>query len=265
MSNAIRLSAPEPEPPRIQYGCPPKVSPTYPILLALVAVIGLASLVAWYWSEFSLEERSQRGEARAQYLLGKRYFDHAVRPQDYVLAAKLIRQAAEQGYARAQTGLGLLYENGIGVPLSYPQAIKWFQRAADQGYSVAQNELGVMYAKGRGVPRNLDEAAKWCGLAAAQGSDIARKNLELTQLASRKVISEINTPDKQSYKQAVVQRVEPDGVTVSFVPDNGGFGMAKLKLENLPSELKRLCRNTTKEGAAADSAYSHIGAIATPL
>ena len=96
---------------------------------------------------------------------------------------------------------------------------------------MAQNELGVMYAKGRGVAWNLDEAAKWCRLAAAQGSEVAQRNLELAEAAKAKMISELTTKDKKSYASVVLQKVEADGVTVSYLPVPGGLGLAKVARE----------------------------------
>lgn len=265
MSKAFRLTPKSHQPPGIRYGNARAYHPAYPILLALVLMVGAASIAAWCYTEFSLAERAARGEARAQYLLGKRYFDEAISPRDYERAAGFIRKSANQGYARAQTGLGLLYENGLGVPKNYAVALLWLSRAANQGYAVAQNELGVMFAKGRGVSRNLGEAAKWCRLAASQGSEVARRNLQLAEVADAKVIPELAIPDRQVYQRALVQKVEPDGVTFSFVPVRGGFGLAKVKLDNLPSELQQLCKYATKRGAEADCAYSQIGSVATTL
>jgi TPR repeat protein len=238
---------------------------SYPILLALVLVVGAASLIAWCGAEYSMENRASQGEMRAQYLLGKRFFDQARYAGDYARAARLIRKSADQGYAQAEAGLGLLYENGLGVPKNYGEALKWLRRAADQGSPVAQNELGVMYAKGRGVTKNLEEAAKWCRLAAAQGSEIARRNLELAEVGRAKVIPEIRVSGKTVYHQAILQKVESDGVTVSFLPVPGGVGVAKLKLSDLPSALQVLCTYATKQKTASDSAYTQLGSISTTL
>ena len=249
----------------MRYGRLALVNRAYVILFALVFVVATASVIAWCCEDFSLENRAIRGEAKAQYLLGKRYFHNAVSPRDYVRAARWIRKAADQGNAKAQTGLGLLYENGLGVAKNYGEALKWLRRAAAQGFPVAQNELGVMYAKGRGVSRNLDEAAKWCRQAAAQGSEIARRNFELAEIAKSKVIPELTTPGKRSYQHVILQKVESDGVTVSFRPTRGGLGVAKLKLESLPAELRELCGYAAKAGIASDSAYWQLGSVATTL
>jgi hypothetical protein len=244
---------------------PPAAHPGYLSLSALVAVVGAASLLAWWCTDHSLETRAGRGEAQAQYLLGKQHFNQAINPQDYVQAARLIRQAANQGYARAQTAMGLLYENGLGVPRDYRQAVAWLRRAADQGYPVAQNELGIMYAKGHGFARNLEQAAHWCRLAAAQGSEEARRNLQLAQVAQAKVIPELTTLGNKTYRHVSLQKLDPEGVTFSFRPTEGGLGVARLKLENLPQELQELCRCADKKGIAPDSAYSQLGSISRTL
>jgi TPR repeat protein len=265
MSNAICLvETPTPQPPT--YGRPPRyVNPTYVLLLLVVLATGTASTLAWYLGEFSLENRASKGVPAAQYLLGKNYFDTAISWRDYTRAARLIRAAAEQGYPKAQAALGLLCEHGLGVPKSNDEAIKWFGRSANQGFDLAQNELGVMWAQGRGVRRNLDQAIHWFQLAAAQGSDIARRNLYLAKIARAKVIPQLTTASKHSYKHVLLQKVESDGITVSFSPNRGGFGLAKLRLENLPSDLQELCKYATKEGCASGSAFSQMAVISNTL
>jgi TPR repeat protein len=75
--------------------------------------------------------------------------------------------AAERGDPRAQTMIGFLYETGRGLPQDYMLAAAWYQRAAQQGYPRAQYLLGMMYDKGQGVPEDYVVAHKWLNLAAA--------------------------------------------------------------------------------------------------
>ena len=260
------LSLSEKEPVQVvKYHVPRTVNPVYHVLLVLVLVVGAASMIAWFCAEFCIENRASQGDARAQYLLGKRYFDTARSTHDYARAIRLIKGSADQGYAKAETALGLLYENGVGVTRSYDEAVKWLRRAANQGQPVAQNELGVIYAKGRGVSRNLEEAAKWCRLAAAQGSKVAQKNLELVEAAKGQRISQLTTAGKQPYEDVILQKVEADGVTVSYSPVRGGFGLAKLKLETLPSKLKEMCGYAAQPENASDSSYSQLTSVASAL
>jgi TPR repeat protein len=86
---------------------------------------------------------------------------------DFVAAAKLLPALAERGNARAQTMLGFLYETGQGVPQAYEAASYWYRRAAEQGDTTAQYLLGLAYNNGHGVPRDEVAAYKWLDLAAA--------------------------------------------------------------------------------------------------
>src|SRR5262245_56687365 len=75
--------------------------------------------------------------------------------------------AAERGDRRAQTILGFRYETGRGMPQDYQLAAAWYQRAAQQGYPRAQQLLGLMYDKGQGVAEDYVTAHYWLNLAAA--------------------------------------------------------------------------------------------------
>ncbi|HTL16515.1 MAG TPA: tetratricopeptide repeat protein [Patescibacteria group bacterium] len=265
MNDRLRLCPEIPLSKPVRYSVSRKVSPAYLLLLLLVLAVGTASVIAWYRSDYCLESRAERGDNNALYLLGKRYFDSAMSPRDYARAARLIRQAAEHGHPAAETALGLLYENGLGSPRNYLAAVRWFYQAANQGYPVAQNELGVMYAKGRGLTRNLNTAARWFRLAAAQGSEIARRNLQLTATAKATAIPQLAVSNRKSYQRVVLQRIESDGITFSFSPRAGGFGLAKLKMENLPSDLQELCKYASHEGQPCKSAYSQVGPVSGTL
>lgn len=264
MNKVLSLSSKTSAQPVVKYHVPRTANPVYPVLLVLVLVVGAACTAAWFLRECGLEARAQKGDAQAQYLLGKRYFDTAVSMGDYARAAGLIKKSAEQGYAKAETALGLLYKNGLGVTRSYEQAMKWMRRAAEQGNAVAQNELGVMYAKGHGAPKNLDEAAKWCQMAAAQGSKVAEKNVIMAEAGKGSKIQQLTTA-RQSYENVALQKIEADGLTVSFSPVRGGVGVAKLKLENLPEQLKELCGRATKQELNTESPYSQLTSVAPAL
>ena len=86
---------------------------------------------------------------------------------DYTTAAKRLPIAAERGDARAQALLGFMYANGRGVPQNYVIAVRWYASAAERGNPTAQYLLGLMYDKGQGVPRDDVLAHMWLNLAAA--------------------------------------------------------------------------------------------------
>jgi TPR repeat protein len=82
---------------------------------------------------------------------------------------RTIRQAAEKGNPRAQAILGAMYYDGEGVARDYRQALNWYRKAAEQGFAEAQYNLGFMYYMGKGVERDRVEARRWFHSAAEQG------------------------------------------------------------------------------------------------
>src|SRR5262245_31279809 len=89
--------------------------------------------------------------------------------------ANKTRLLAERGDARAQTLLGFLHEHGRGVPQDYVAAAHWYSFAAAQGDPTEQYLLGLMYDRGHGVPRSHVLAYKWLNLAAARARPAVRK------------------------------------------------------------------------------------------
>ena len=51
--------------------------------------------------------------------------------------------------------------------------------------------------------------------------------------------SQITTSDGTLYKDVAKQRVDPDGILVSYQPGPGGLGLAKLKFRELPEDLQK--------------------------
>ncbi|RBP44644.1 Sel1 repeat-containing protein [Roseimicrobium gellanilyticum] len=71
------------------------------------------------------------------------------------------KHAAERGNANAQFSIGKAYQNGDGVQENHEEALKWFRMAADQGMVDAQYAVGDAYKNGRGVPADNAEALQW--------------------------------------------------------------------------------------------------------
>ena len=153
-----------------------------------------------------LRRRAEMGDAKAQYNLGRRYYDGRGVQQSYSEAAKWYRNAADQGDANAQFSLGRCYMLGKGVPQDFVEAGNWSRRAAeqgsasgqylyylvcddraeaagwlrksaDQGYSRAQCEIGRCYLHGTYVQKDYAQAAKWMHRAANQRLAAAQYNL----------------------------------------------------------------------------------------
>jgi len=116
-----------------------------------------------------IEQAANKGDARAQTLLGT-FFEHGWGvPADAAKAAELYRQAAGQGYARGQWCLAQLTEAGSGVAQNQTEAVHLYRDAANQGLAEAQFELGRLSEWGPGVPQNLDDAMRWYRFSADQG------------------------------------------------------------------------------------------------
>jgi len=89
---------------------------------------------------------------------------------------KETKDLAEKGDAKAQFNLGRMYYKGEGVEQDFKEAVKWFRKAAEQGYAAAQYSLGWMYDQGHGVMYDKVLAYAWWNLAAANGDALAKKN-----------------------------------------------------------------------------------------
>lgn len=87
---------------------------------------------------------------------------------DYNAAARQLTPLAERGNARAQAMLGFMYATGQGMPQNYDAASYWYRLSAEQGDTTAQYLLGLAYDKGQGVPLNEVAAYKWLNLAASR-------------------------------------------------------------------------------------------------
>jgi TPR repeat protein len=112
---------------------------------------------------------AERGDARAQYQLGRMCFYGHGMEQDAAVAAAWYRRSAEQGYAPAQLAFGLALDGGWGVARAPQQAVEWYRRAAIQGLEGAMWGLAYHYRRGTGVAQDLVEAWAWFDRLAAQG------------------------------------------------------------------------------------------------
>ncbi len=206
-------------------------------LLVLTTAFSGIYVFTWKYDPARLEARAMKGDAEAQYRLGKAYFDGLILAKNNYSAATWLAKAAAQRHAKAQAGLALMYVNGSGVRRDYAQAARLYRAAAEQGVALAQNQLGVLYARGKGVPRDLDEASKWFSLAAEQGCRTARQNLALT-VAARPGTSFLLTANGKVYSSATVLKVDADGLTVAFEPEPGARGLARIRFCDLPANLQ---------------------------
>ena len=95
----------------------------------------------------------------------------AYQDKDYAKAFKEVMPLADQGNADAQFILGKMYWEGQGVLKDSDQAIKWFKLSAAQGNADAQFYLGSFYL----LPhRDIAEGVKWLRISAEQGNQDAQ-------------------------------------------------------------------------------------------
>ena len=213
-------------------------------LLPLIILAACVSVPIYIWHQHAqLAVRAASGEPEAQYLMGRRFFDHANSRYDYAAGVRWFGLAATQHYAKAETALGLAYVGGLGVRINYTEAVKWLQHGAEQGESLAQNQLGLLYAQGKGTPQNLDQAMIWFKKAADQGFEPARRNWAFAAASRRHFLAQVTTRSGKTYRGATLQKIDREGITLQFAPETGGVGMAKLKFNDLPDELQQLLKN----------------------
>ncbi|KAF9354908.1 hypothetical protein BGX26_007221 [Mortierella sp. AD094] len=95
-------------------------------------------------------------------------------------ALKWYRGAADRGDAKAQCILGFMYQYGKGSIKNHRSAREWYTKAVNQGYDNAQNNLGIMCASGEGGAKNYSEALELFFKAGFQGHARAQSNLGLS-------------------------------------------------------------------------------------
>ena len=92
----------------------------------------------------------------------------------YADAINTAQEQAAKGDASAQALLGKAYYEGVGVARNYSTALYWTQKAVAQNHPDAIFILGLMYEYGRGVNQDLDRAVKLFDKAGELGNRYAQ-------------------------------------------------------------------------------------------
>lgn len=136
------------------------------------------------------------------------------------LSSAEITALAERGDAAAQYELGRMYQGGRGVTQDYRKAVEWYRRSAEQGYAAAERSLGGMYRGGYGgLPQDDAEAKKWYGKAAAQDDFLAKFALALGDLPVTSFIRSL----PQGYRDVIfyvliaLLIIVPVGICILFI------------------------------------------------
>ena len=103
----------------------------------------------------------------------------AYQQKNYDAAFKQLTPLAEKGDAEAQFLLGKMYWKGDGVLKDNDAAMKWFKASAGQGNRDAQFFTGSYYLL---THRDIPEGMKWMRLSAEQGNQDAQLLLGKTYM-----------------------------------------------------------------------------------
>lgn len=120
----------------------------------------------------ALQKEADKGNAEAQYKLGKCYIS-----TDPKKAFHYFGLSSSQGDKVGQFYMGVCYSQGIGVAKNENTAFQWYQKSANQNNASAQNQVGFCYEYGIGVTPNYKKATHYYHLSARQGFLQAHANL----------------------------------------------------------------------------------------
>jgi hypothetical protein len=129
----------------------------------------------------------------------------AYQRKDYAAAVAKWRLVADKGNAKAQSLMGHMYFFGQGVKQDYPQAITWLNLAAAQGEPKAHFKLGSMHENALGFTQNKLMAAVFYTMAAElrhpEASEaLLRASAELSPKETALVSRLAQTCIKRAYK-----------------------------------------------------------------
>lgn len=123
------------------------------------------------------ERAAKYGDSKAEYMLGRMYYEGNGTEQSYEKAYNHYVAAAEKGLQNAHYELGWMHYSGRGCKKSYESALEHFIKAAERGHKYAQYYAARMFCDGKGTPESREDAIKWFTKAAAQGLEEAKASI----------------------------------------------------------------------------------------
>lgn len=132
----------------------------------------------------AVRESAEKGDARSQAQLGRKFLYGVGVERDYKLALAWYRKAAEQGDGEAQANLGHIYVKGLGVEPDIQEALAWYKKSIAQGNAFGQILLGDLYLNGTGVDQSTRKAIACYQKSAEQGRDPERAALAQLRLGA---------------------------------------------------------------------------------
>lgn len=129
-------------------------------------------------NDSNIEENFVAGDnSQLQFLSAVRGFEIAKTDEEVNNIIKQIQRLAKKGNAEAQYFIGRLYYDGDIYEQDYKKAIAWFLQSAQLQNTDALFMLGVMYCKGWGIDKDEEEAFRHFMLAADEGDAYAQFNV----------------------------------------------------------------------------------------
>lgn len=124
-----------------------------------------------------IELMAEKGDAKAQTILGVCYAHGEGVERDPTKALSLFLEAAKQNEPSALANTGECYMYGIGTKKNMKLAISFLSRACDYDIPEALSSLGTIYVTGDGVDANPQKAVTFFSRAAEQNFPEAIANL----------------------------------------------------------------------------------------
>ncbi len=131
--------------------------------------LGLTIPVNLEKAMFWYTKAASEGYGTAHTRMGEMYESGSGTAQDFKKAKTAYEAAIANGDFTANWNIARLYEAGNGVAQSQKTAASFYLEAAKKGHLQSMSAYGIMLAQGNGVPQNDAAAAQWLEQAAAWG------------------------------------------------------------------------------------------------
>lgn len=132
-----------------------------------------------------LEADAARGDAVAQFYLGKLFLAGRGLPRDVARGLALLKQSVAQGNSEAMAELGECHFLGGGLPQNFDEALRLARGAAARSNAAGLHLLGMLHATGIGMPADAGAALKLYQQAAAVGSPVAMRTIGRAHLSGQ--------------------------------------------------------------------------------
>lgn len=117
-----------------------------------------------------LIDLADKGNADAQFTVGKIFYDGERVNADYDRAFMWFRKAALKGHAEAMYYIGRCYNQGFGVDYDFAKGDEYYRKSAELGYPRALTEMAnLVLMKDSKSPKNIKESYEWAKKAAGAG------------------------------------------------------------------------------------------------